>query len=184
MIRYFLGLGSNLGDKKENLRRALVALKKARLKVLGASSVYHTQPLGDTAQPWFYNQVIEVETKLSPRRLLALTQKLERSLGRRPGRSRGPRTIDIDILLAGDLIISGARLAVPHPRMAERNFVLIPLREIAPRAVHPVLGVDIEELAFRSADRSIVRKARVVRPERGLRKKKAIPEAGRRRERS
>jgi 2-amino-4-hydroxy-6-hydroxymethyldihydropteridine diphosphokinase len=182
LIRYFLGLGSNLGDKEDNLRLALDALKKSRIKVLDASSVYHTQPVGDTDQPWFCNQVIEVETGLTPHRLLALTQKLERRLGRRPGRSLGPRTIDIDILLAGELVIASAKLAVPHPRMAERNFVLVPLREIAPRAVHPILGVDIEELASRSADRSIVRKARVRRTAGGGVRKTKAPRAGRRRQ--
>ncbi|MFZ2055724.1 MAG: 2-amino-4-hydroxy-6-hydroxymethyldihydropteridine diphosphokinase [Candidatus Aminicenantales bacterium] len=159
-MRYFLSLGSNLGDKRENLLRALSALRKACVEVLGASSFYRTQPVGDTAQPWFYNQVIEVDTALSPGELLALAKKVERDLGRRPARKSGPRTIDIDILLAGDRIIATTRLTIPHPRMAERNFVLIPLKEIAPQAVHPVLGVDIEELSSRSRDRSLVRKVK------------------------
>ncbi|MDH4271376.1 MAG: 2-amino-4-hydroxy-6-hydroxymethyldihydropteridine diphosphokinase [Candidatus Aminicenantes bacterium] len=157
-MQYFLSLGSNLGDKRDNLLRALDALKEARVKVLGASSVYHTQPVGDTTQPWFFNQVIEVDTGLSPNELLALAKKVERNLGRRPARKSGPRTIDIDILLAGDRIIVTTRLIIPHPRMAERNFVLIPLKEIAPQTVHPVLGVDVEELSCRSGDRSLVRK--------------------------
>jgi len=157
-MQYFLSLGSNLGDKRDNLLRALDALKEARVKVLGASSVYHTQPVGDTTQPWFFNQVIEVDTGLSPNELLALAKKVERNLGRRRARKSGPRTIDIDILLAGDRIIVTTRLVIPHPRMAERNFVLIPLKEIAPQAVHPVLGVDVEELSCRSGDRSLVRK--------------------------
>jgi 2-amino-4-hydroxy-6-hydroxymethyldihydropteridine diphosphokinase len=157
-MRYFLSLGSNLGDKRENLIRALDALKKeARVKVIRCSSVYSTQPVGDVAQPWFCNQVVEVDTALSPGDLLALAKKVEKRLGRRPAPRNGPRTIDIDILLAGDRIISTPGLVVPHPRMSERNFVLIPLKEIAPRAVHPVLGVDIEELLSRSGDRSIVR---------------------------
>jgi 2-amino-4-hydroxy-6-hydroxymethyldihydropteridine diphosphokinase len=157
-MRYFLSLGSNLGDKRDNLLRALDALKEARVKVLGASSVYHTQPVGDTTQPWFFNQVIEVDTALSPGKLLALAKKVERELGRRPARKGGPRTIDIDILLAGDRIVTAAKLTIPHPRMAGRNFVLMPLKEIAPQAVHPVLGADIEELCRRSRDRALVRK--------------------------
>jgi 2-amino-4-hydroxy-6-hydroxymethyldihydropteridine diphosphokinase len=163
-MRYFLGLGSNLGDKRANLLQALSQLGKAGVKVLGASSVYRTQPVGDPAQPWFFNQVIEVDTALLPGKLFALAKKVERNLGRRPARKGGPRTIDIDILLAGDRIVATAKLTIPHPRMAGRNFVLIPLTEIAPQAVHPVLGVTIEELSRRSCDRSLVRKLKPRRP--------------------
>ncbi len=159
-MRYFLSLGSNLGDKRANLLQALSKLRKAGVKVLGASSVYRTQPVGDTAQPWFFNQVIEVDTALPPGKLLALAKKVERELGRRPARKSGPRTVDIDVLLAGDRIVTTAKLTIPHPRMAGRNFVLIPLKEIAPKAVHPVLGVDVEELSRRSRDRSLVRKVK------------------------
>ncbi|HUU37119.1 MAG TPA: 2-amino-4-hydroxy-6-hydroxymethyldihydropteridine diphosphokinase [Candidatus Desulfaltia sp.] len=179
-MRYFLILGSNLGDKRDNLARALSALGKARVKVLRASSVYRTQPVGDTDQPWFYNQVIEADTALSPGELLALAQKVERDLGRRPARESGPRTIDIDILLAGDRTIATTNLIIPHPRMAERNFVLIPLKEIAPQAVHPVLGVDIEELSSRSRDRSIVRKVKPRRSRGRLLKTKDDGTAGQR----
>jgi 2-amino-4-hydroxy-6-hydroxymethyldihydropteridine diphosphokinase len=157
-MRYFLSLGSNLGDKRDNLLRAQGALKKAGVRMVAASSIYATQPVGHTAQPWFYNQVVEVDTVLSPGRLLSLAKKVERELGRRPARKNGPRTIDIDILLAGDRIVATSRLIIPHPRMAERNFVLRPLKEIAPRVVHPVLGIEIEELSRRSGDRSTVRK--------------------------
>ncbi|MGB7294953.1 MAG: 2-amino-4-hydroxy-6-hydroxymethyldihydropteridine diphosphokinase [Candidatus Aminicenantales bacterium] len=167
-MRYFLSLGSNLGDKRENLLRAMDALEKeARVKVVNTSSIYSTKPVGDVAQPWFCNQVIEVETALSPGDLLVLVKKLEREMGRRPALQNGPRTIDIDILLAGNRIIATSRLVIPHPRMAERNFVLIPLKEIAPQAVHPVLGVDMKELLSRSGDRSIVRKIRPSRPRGG-----------------
>jgi 2-amino-4-hydroxy-6-hydroxymethyldihydropteridine diphosphokinase len=166
-MRYFLSLGSNLGDKRANLLRALSALGKAGVKVLGASSVYRTQPVGDTAQPWFYNQVIEVNTVLPPGKLLALAKKVERTLGR-PARKSGPRTVDIDILLAGDRIIVTAELTIPHPRIAERNFVLIPLKEIAPQAVHPILGIDVKELSRRSRDRSLVRKVKPRRSEERL----------------
>lgn len=179
-MRYFLGLGSNLGDKPGNLGRALEALERARVKVIRASSVYHTQPVGDTRQPWFYNQVIEVETDLSPRELLVLVKRLERALGRSTVRRLGPRPIDIDILLAGDRIISSERLVVPHPRMTTRNFVLVPLKEIAPHAVHPVLGVDIEELAGISGDKSIVRKVQTrVSGRRPLKKRERRSDAGR-----
>jgi 2-amino-4-hydroxy-6-hydroxymethyldihydropteridine diphosphokinase len=164
-MRYFLSLGSNLGDKRRNLLRALNALKRGKVELIRASSIYHTQPVGTPPQPWFYNQVIEVDTGFSPGRLLSLAKKVERELGRRAGPKSGPRTIDIDILLAGDRIIASKKLIIPHPRMAERNFVLIPLKEIAPQAVHPVLGVEIKTLARRSNDRSIVRKVQI-RPSR------------------
>lgn len=172
-MRYFLGLGSNLGNKRENLRRALDALKKkVGMKVVKTSSIYSTQPVGDVAQPWFCNQVVEVETDLSPRDLLVLAKKVETELGRRRALRNGPRTIDIDILLAGDRTIAAPRLVVPHPRMAERKFVLIPLKEIAPEAVHPVLGVDIAVLLNRTADRSVVRKMGPLRSRAGRRKTK------------
>lgn len=172
-MRYFLSLGSNLGNKRENLRRALDALKKAApVKVVRASSIFSTQPVGKAAQPWFINQVIEVETPLSPDALLCLAKRVERDLGRRGALRNGPRTIDIDILLAGNRVISAPRLVIPHPRMAERKFVLIPLKEIAPEAVHPVLGVEIAELLNRTADRSVVRKMEPRRTRAGRRKSK------------
>ena len=157
-MRYILSLGSNLGDRRENLLRAMAALRRARVKVVDASSVYSTEPVSGPARPWFYNQVIKVESALSPGRLLVLAKKIEREMGRRPARRNGPRKIDIDILLAGRRTFASPKLIIPHPRMAERNFVLIPLKEIAPRAVHPVLGVRIETLARHSADRSAVRR--------------------------
>lgn len=157
-MRYILSLGSNLGDRRKNLVRALAALRRAGVKVEDASSIYSTEPVGGPARPWYYNQVIKVKSALSPGRLLILAKKIERELGRRPGRRNGPRAIDIDILLAGRRTIASPKLIIPHPRMANRNFVLIPLKEIAPRAVHPVLGVRIETLARRSTDRSAIRR--------------------------
>ncbi len=178
-MQYFLSLGSNLGDKRDNLLRAMEALRRAGVGVIRASSIYHTQPVGTAAQPWFYNQAVEVSTTLSPGQLLALAKKVERELGRRPAPKSEPRTIDIDILLAGVHTISTRKLIIPHPRMAERNFVLVPLKEIAPQAVHPVFGVDIEELASRSADRSIVRRVQAgparKRPLNGKRQKWEAP---------
>ncbi len=157
-MRYFLSLGTNLGDKRKNLGRAREALEKAGVKVAEASAVYATEPVGVSAQPWFCNQVIRVETARSPLDLLAIAKKIERDLGRRPCKRNAPRTIDIDILLAGRRITSTPNLVIPHPRMAGRNFVLIPLNEIAPRAVHPVLGVRVQTLVKRSLDRSVVRR--------------------------
>jgi len=157
-MHYFLSLGSNLGNRRANLGRALAELKKARVKVLRSSSLYRTQPVGYAAQPWFYNQVVEVSTALEPAALLALIKTVEKDLGRRPaGRSR-PRTIDIDILIAEDRVVATRQLIVPHPRMAERNFVLVPLLEIAPAAIHPSLKEKISDLHQVSRDKSLVKK--------------------------
>jgi 2-amino-4-hydroxy-6-hydroxymethyldihydropteridine diphosphokinase len=155
-MQYYLSLGSNLGDRRNHLARALAALKRARLKVLRSSSVYRTQPVGYADQPWFYNQVVEVSTDLEPAELLALIKTVEKGLGRRSAPRNRPRTIDIDILIAEDRVVATRPLTVPHPRMAQRNFVLVPLLEIAPAAVHPLLQEPISELYKRSRDKAQV----------------------------
>ncbi len=157
-MTYFLSLGSNLGDPAGNLARARLRLEKAGIEILKASAVYRTEPVDVTDQPWFRNQALEVRTNLGPRQLLAAVLRIERDMKRVRTADKGPRTIDIDILLAGDAVIETPELTVPHPRLAARNFVLVPLAEIAPRAVHPVLGKTIEELARASPDRSAVLK--------------------------
>lgn len=158
VMHYFLSLGSNLGNRRANLGRALAELKKARVNVLRASSLYRTQPVGYAGQPWFYNQVVKVSTALEPADLLVLIKTVERDLGRQPARRNRPRTIDIDILIAEDRIITTRLLIVPHPRMAERNFVLVPLLEIAPAAIHPSLKEKIFDLHQVSRDKSLVKK--------------------------
>lgn len=163
-MKYLLGLGSNLGRRRGNLARALRALQRAGVSVTRTSSVYRTQPLDFAAQPWFYNLAAEASTTLEPRELLRLVKKIEKELGRVRGRRSGPRTIDIDILLAGSLIIRTPRLKVPHPRLENRNFVLVPLAEIAPSAVHPVLRKTISSLLEASPDRSAVKKLRPLSP--------------------
>ena len=158
-MKYILGLGSNLGNRRKNLVRALAALERAGVQVDRVSSVYRTQPVGFAAQPWFYNMAVGVRTAHAPRKLLGLIQGIEKELGRVPTRKSGPRTIDIDILLAGRLIIRMRRLTIPHPRLAKRNFVLVPLAEIASAAIHPVFRKRISSLLKASSDRSAVRKA-------------------------
>jgi len=155
-MRYYLSLGSNLGNRRANLGRALVALEKEGVKVLRSSSLYRTEPVGYAAQPWFYNHVVEVSTALEPAELLALIKTVERGLGRRPAPKNRPRTIDIDILIAEDRLVSTRQLIIPHPRIAGRNFVLVPLLEIAPAAVHPLLKERISDLYKRSRDKSAV----------------------------
>jgi 2-amino-4-hydroxy-6-hydroxymethyldihydropteridine diphosphokinase len=158
-MRYYLGLGSNLGDTRKNLARARRRLAAGGLKIRKASSLYLTEPVGFPGQPWFLNQVVQVETGLSPWQLLGLAQRLESMLGRTPGPRNAPRVIDIDILLAGETVIDTPSLTVPHARLAERNFVLIPLAEIAPQAVHPRLKKTVRTLLGASPDRSRVEKA-------------------------
>ncbi len=142
----YLSLGSNLGDREGNLRRALELLTEPRLRVVRVSSFYETEPQEVRDQPWFLNAVAEVETDLFPRQLLGRVQKIEQQLGRKRIREKGPRTIDIDILLFGGAVIETGELQVPHPRMMERRFVLEPLAELAPELRHPVTKRTVAEM--------------------------------------
>ncbi len=141
----YLGLGSNMGNRQENLNRALDFLSQ-RLRVEQVSSVYDTEPLGNIDQPRFLNLVCQVYTRLAPAELLILAKGIESKLGRVSSKSNAPRPIDIDILFYGDQVIETPGLVIPHPRLVERAFVLIPLAEIAPDLVHPVTGKTIKEL--------------------------------------
>jgi len=157
-MRYFLSLGTNLGNRKRNLALACSLLEEKGVGVIRASSVYRTQPVDVPDQPWFYNQVVEVDAEFDPPALLKLVKAIEKKLKRVTTFDKGPRTIDIDILLAGNTVIQSRRLKIPHPRMTERNFVLVPLREIAPHAVHPLLHERVVDLVQASADPAVVRK--------------------------
>src|SRR5215472_9885079 len=143
----YLSLGSNLGDREQTLQSALDRLQAPDLRIRRISSVYETEPVDFKEQRFFLNLVAEAETDLFPMLLLARTQKVELQLGRkRTGPPKGPRTIDIDILLYARFTIQSARLDVPHPRMHERRFVLAPMLELAPDLRHPALGRTIKEL--------------------------------------
>jgi len=142
----FIGLGSNLGDKDSYLNKALLALNTAETSVLKVSSKYDTKPVGYIEQDDFLNCVAKVETILTPRELLTSLMNIENDLGRVRTLRWGPRTIDLDIILFDNLILQQEDLIIPHPRMAERLFVLIPLNEIAPYALHPILNKRIYEL--------------------------------------
>jgi 2-amino-4-hydroxy-6-hydroxymethyldihydropteridine diphosphokinase len=131
----YLSLGSNVGNRKEHLDNALEALAAEQINVTVRSSIYETEPQDVTNQPWFLNLVVGCETRYFPIQMLRVLQRIERELGRiRTGNKvrRGPRTIDIDILLFGSLVLDTSQLVIPHPRMLERRFVLEPLLEIAP----------------------------------------------------
>ncbi|MFB0564565.1 MAG: 2-amino-4-hydroxy-6-hydroxymethyldihydropteridine diphosphokinase [Candidatus Aminicenantaceae bacterium] len=160
VTKYFLSLGTNLGQKKNNLSQALSLLEKKGVRILRSSSIYRTQPIDFHKQPWFYNQVVEVESSFSPLEFLRVIKNIEKTMGRRTTVKKGPRIIDIDILLAEKIIIKARELVIPHPLLEKRNFVLIPLRELSPHAIHPLLGTTIDILANKSEDKSIVKKLR------------------------
>jgi 2-amino-4-hydroxy-6-hydroxymethyldihydropteridine diphosphokinase len=140
-----LALGTNLGDRFANLLAAFAAFPPA-VHILAQSPVYETQPWGLTDQPAFLNMVIKGETDLAPLALLAYLKNLEVKLGRQPGVRWGPRLIDIDILFYDELILVTQELTIPHPRLHERAFVLVPLSDLEPDLVHPVLGKPVSRL--------------------------------------
>src|SRR4030042_2557033 len=143
-VTVYLSLGSNLGNRQENLDRALKLLSE-RMRVCKVSSIYDTEAVGPITQPRFLNLACEVFTHLTPEGLLALAKGIEQKMGRY-SRSGEPRVIDIDIVLYGDKVLNTKDLVIPHPHMHERSFVLIPLSEIAPDAVHPTLKNTMKEL--------------------------------------
>ena len=142
----YLGLGSNVGDREMALLSAVRLLEKPDLRVTRVSSLYETEPMYVTGQPRFLNQVAEIETSLMPMQLLSRVLGVERELGRTRTLAKGPRTIDIDVLLYGRFVVESPRLVVPHPGLHERRFVLEPLAELNPELRHPVLKKTVREL--------------------------------------
>jgi 2-amino-4-hydroxy-6-hydroxymethyldihydropteridine diphosphokinase len=142
----YLGLGSNVGDREAMLRSALEDLDRPDLRLLRASSIYETEPVGFLDQRWFLNLVAEFDCELYPRQLLQRTQRTERNYGRLRTLPNGPRTLDIDILLYGNSVMKTAGLEIPHPRFRERRFVLAPLAELDPELLDPVSGKTVRAM--------------------------------------
>jgi 2-amino-4-hydroxy-6-hydroxymethyldihydropteridine diphosphokinase len=153
----YLSLGSNLGDRGANLRAAIAHLNDFGT-VVGISSFYETQPVEVSGQPWFLNCVVALETDFSPQELIARTLRMETMMGRLRMSEKSPRKIDIDIILFEDFVVDEANLKIPHPGMARRRFVLEPLAEIAPDAIHPALGKSVSELLSELPEGQMVRR--------------------------
>jgi len=152
-----LGLGSNLGDREEHLRRALASLQRRQIHVQRSASLYITEPRDITDQPWFINTVVIVETHWEPLELLGQCLEVEREEGRVRGVPRGPRPLDIDILFYGTQGIRTTNLTIPHPRYTERRFVLVPLAEVAPDFHDPIRNRTIQQLLEQCPDSGEVR---------------------------
>jgi 2-amino-4-hydroxy-6-hydroxymethyldihydropteridine diphosphokinase len=145
MAKVYLGLGSNIGDRERNIAEALQRLSE-KVLIERVSSLYETEPVGYKEQPWFLNAVCEGNTELSPKGLLRFVKLIEEEMGRKQAVRWGPREIDIDILFYDDIVLETPELVIPHPRIVERSFVLVPLAEIAPDLIHPILGLPVQEI--------------------------------------
>ena len=152
----YLGLGSNLGDKEMNLRRALQLLHQAEIQILKASPLYVTEPVDFKDQDWFLNQAVSIQTSLGPRDLLSYCLQIEQNMGRHRTAFKGPRNIDLDLLLYSDFVIQEKGLTIPHPMLHTRRFVLVPLATLAPEVLHPVLRQTISTLLDSCPDPSQV----------------------------
>jgi 2-amino-4-hydroxy-6-hydroxymethyldihydropteridine diphosphokinase len=154
----YLSLGSNVGDRADNLRHAVAALEDTGVRAWQVSSIYETEPVDLREQPWFLNCVVKAETELPAAELLRKLGQIESFMGGKKIVPKGPRLIDLDILLYGDESVETPELQVPHPRMHLRRFVLVPLAEIAPGLRHPAWDTNAEGLLKRTPDKSVVRK--------------------------
>lgn len=143
--RVYLSLGSNVGDREDHLRGAITRLESIA-RVISVSSFYETEPMEVTNQPWFLNCAVKAETTKVPKQFMAAVLEMEREMGRLRTMKKGPRTIDIDILLFGDAVVDSPEVTIPHPAMHERRFVLEPLAEIASEARHPVFKKTVSEM--------------------------------------
>jgi 2-amino-4-hydroxy-6-hydroxymethyldihydropteridine diphosphokinase len=156
MVKAYISAGSNLGSREDNLRQAISALQLGGAIVTKVSSAFETEPVGYLDQPWFLNIAVEVETHLSPQELMKLCHETEMALGRIRTFQGAPRKLDLDILLYGDQIVEESGLKIPHPRMANRRFVLEPLAQIAAEVVHAVSKETIRHLLEKCTDSAAV----------------------------
>jgi 2-amino-4-hydroxy-6-hydroxymethyldihydropteridine diphosphokinase len=154
----YLSIGSNVGDREKNLNAAIAALAWMSVRVRQVSSIYETEPVDLLEQPWFFNCVVEGETEVPPLELLRALRRIETRMGNRKLVVKGPRLIDLDLLLYGQETMDTPELQIPHPRIPLRRFVLVPLAEIAPRMRHPSWSGTVEELLAGTEDRSVVRR--------------------------
>lgn len=157
MTNVHLALGTNIGDRAKNLGEAIRRLSESGIRIIKTSSIYETEPVDYLDQPWFLNAVLEAETELTAPQLLAALRNIESQMGSKKPFVKGPRLIDLDILLYGNNTVDTPELQVPHPRMLQRNFVLVPLAEIAPNLRHPSWPATAFELLAHSPDHSVVR---------------------------
>ena len=153
----YLSLGSNVGDRATNLHAAIAALTPAGVRVDRVSSIYETEPVDYQDQPWFLNCVLEAETDMQPQPLLQALRAIESQMGSKKEFAKGPRKIDLDILLYGSETIDTPELQIPHPRMLLRRFVLAPLAELVPTLKHPTWNATAAELLGQCSDKSVVR---------------------------
>ncbi len=163
----YIGLGSNLGDRAANLAEARRRMQEVAIAISRESSLYETAPRDITDQPWFLNQVVEAKTECLPRQLMARLTRIERDMGRRRIVPKGPRNIDLDILYYGDSIVNVQGLEIPHPRIAERRFVLEPMAELAPDLRDARSGLTVRQMLASVADQEVRRSEHV--PATGLR---------------
>jgi 2-amino-4-hydroxy-6-hydroxymethyldihydropteridine diphosphokinase len=154
----YIALGSNLGNRRLYLEAGLEGLRQAEIRSVGISSVWETEPVDSPSSRWFWNMTVKIETDRPPFQLLDSLMGIERNTGRVRSARNGPRTLDLDLLMLGDLVIEHDRLCLPHPRMWQRRFVLEPLAEIEPELINPITGLTVVEECDRSTDRSQVRR--------------------------
>jgi 2-amino-4-hydroxy-6-hydroxymethyldihydropteridine diphosphokinase len=158
MITVYIALGTNVGDREANLLQALQLLPESGVHLGRVSSIYETEPVDYLDQEWFLNAVLEAETELDALDLLAALRLIEARMGSKKAFAKGPRKIDLDILLYGNETIDTPELQVPHPRMLERKFVLVPLAEVAPNLRHPSWNSGVARLLAATPDHSAVKK--------------------------